>query len=327
MKKYHGKTDRTARLLKLQMLFAQNPHGLELEKIANQCSVSFRTIYRDLKTLEYELDIPLWFNKGKYGIAEGHFLPPISFTREEAMNIFMAIRLMQNLSYSSNPSITSTFAKLNTIVPLPVRQKIQNTLENMNKQPADERKRNVFNKLSQAWLSQNVVKIKYMDKYSKDPVDYHINIYFIEPSIHGHSNYVIAYCEEMNQVFPFKMDRVIADVTVSSKTYEIPTDFSIVENLGSEWDVNVNQKLETVKLHFNSKISFSAMVTIWHPSQTVEALEDGSIIMTFRVRDITYFRAWVLGWGNDVEVLEPEELRTQIRDIVSSLKDIYCEGK
>jgi predicted DNA-binding transcriptional regulator YafY len=71
--KYHGKKDRTARLLKLQMLFSQYPLGIELPQIALKCSVCHRTVYRDLKTLEYELGIPLWFKDGKYGVAEGHF--------------------------------------------------------------------------------------------------------------------------------------------------------------------------------------------------------------------------------------------------------------
>jgi predicted DNA-binding transcriptional regulator YafY len=323
MGKYHGKKDRTARLLKLQMLLSQHPEGMELKQIAAECSVSQRTVYRDLKTIEYELGVPLSINHGKYGVTEGHFLSPIVFSTEEAINIFLAARLMQNLSYQYNPSIASTFIKLNTIVPTSLRQKIQNTLEYMKKQPINKGKLSVFNKLTQAWLTQHVVEIRFLELYGQEPVVLTIEPYFIEPSILGHSSYVIAYCRELNKIYPFKADGIIGDVILRSDTYEIPPDFDAANYLGSEWDIHVEQELETVKLHFNSKISNRVIETTWHPSQVIEMQSDGSMIMTIKVRDVTYFRAFILGWGDDVEVLEPETLREQIKSIIYSLENIY----
>ena len=55
-----GKTDRTARLLKVEHLLYQNPKGLMIEEIARLCGVSKRTTYRDLKALESELSVPIW---------------------------------------------------------------------------------------------------------------------------------------------------------------------------------------------------------------------------------------------------------------------------
>jgi predicted DNA-binding transcriptional regulator YafY len=323
MAKYHGKKDRTARLLKLQMLLSEHPGGVELAQIAAGCSVSERTVFRDLKTLEYELGIPLWFNQGKYGVTEGHFLSPIVFSTEEAMNIFLAARLLQNLFYQYNPSIASTFVKLNTIVPPPLRQKIQNTLEYMKKLPINERKLDVFNKLTQAWLTQHVVTIRYLELYDQEPEMHTIEPYFIEPSIVGHSNYVIAYCRDLKKITAFKMDGIIGAVMISAETYEVPADFNAADYVNSEWDIYVNKALETVKLRFNKKIINRIMETTWHPSQTIEVQPDGSIIMTFKVRDAAYFRAFILGFGDDVEVLEPESLRQQIISMVLSLKKIY----
>jgi len=323
MSKYHGKKDRTARLLKLQMLLSQHSGGVDLVQIASECSVSQRTVFRDLKTLEYELNIPLWFNHGKYGIAEGHFLSPVVFSTEEAMNIFLAARLLQNLSYQYNPSIASTFMKLNTIVPPPLRQKIQNTLEYMKKLPINERKLDVFNKLTHAWLTQHVVTIRFLELYDQEPVIHTIEPYFIEPSILGHSSYVIAYCRDLKRISVFKMDGIIGAVMVGAETYEVPADFNATDYLGSEWDIHVNRVLETVKLRFNKKIVNRIIETTWHPSQTIEVQPDGSIVMTFKVREVAYFRAFILGFGDDVEVLEPETLREQIKSLVFSLNKIY----
>jgi predicted DNA-binding transcriptional regulator YafY len=319
---YHEKRDRTARLLKLQMLLSQHPEGMELAEIAEECSVSPRTVYRDLRTLEFELSVPIWIHSGKYGVAEGHFLPPISFTIEEAMNIFMAARLMQNLSYSYNPSIDSTFVKLNTIIPPVLRQKISNTLAYMKKLPFNERKLNIFNKLTQSWLTQHAVKIHFQEFKERKPVEYIIEPYFIEPSILGHSSFVIAYCRQLKKADTFKIDGIVGDVEILPETFEIPSEFNIGE-LGSQWDVNVKGKFQTVVLHFNSRVSKWVTETTWHPSQTLKTLKDGSIIMTLKIRDLNYFRAWILGWGDDVEVLKPAALRKQIKTVSSSLQDIY----
>lgn len=85
-----GKTDRIARLLKVEHLLYQNPQGLEPKEIARLCDVSVRTTYRDLDDLEHELGIPIWQESSNRGIVEGYFLPPIHFTLPEALNIFLA---------------------------------------------------------------------------------------------------------------------------------------------------------------------------------------------------------------------------------------------
>ena len=94
-----GKTDRTARLLKVEHILYQNPKGLMIEEIARFCDVSKRTTYRDLMALESELEVPIWEEGSKRGIMGGHFLPPVHFTLPEALNIFLAARLMLNYAH------------------------------------------------------------------------------------------------------------------------------------------------------------------------------------------------------------------------------------
>jgi len=38
-----------------------------------------------------------------------------------------------------------------------------------------------------------------------------------------------------------------------------------------------------------------------------------------------HFCQWVLGWGNQIEVLTPLELRDQIKDMAKSVLNIYSE--
>ena len=190
MDKVRGRRDRTARLFKLQILLWQYPSGLRVQELADMCAISKKTIYRDLKVLEYDLKVPIWEDGSKRGIVDGYFLPPINFTEEEAVNLFLAVRLMQHLFHLYNPSVASTFMKLDTIVPLPLRQQIQKTLEYIQKQPRDERKIRNFNRLTQAWLSQHRVKISYQEILDEKSLEQSIEPYFVEPSAPEHACYV-----------------------------------------------------------------------------------------------------------------------------------------
>lgn len=47
----------------------------------------------------------------------------------------------------------------------------------------------------------------------------------------------------------------------------------------------------------------------WHPTQQVEVLPDGALILRFRASGRFEIERWVLGWGDQVEVLAPPCLR------------------
>ena len=322
-RKYYSKRDRTARLLKLQMLLSQNPQGLYIEEIANKCSISKRTAYRDLMALESELGVPIWEEGSRRGVTDGYFLPPVNFTLPEAIIIFIAQRTMRKTERIYNPTIASLFTKLNSIVPTPLGKKIQYSLEYVEKQPPEEkRKIDNMNKLMQAWLSQHKVKINYQYRDEEKPLERIIEPRFFEPSITG-GLYLIAFCHLKKAVCAFKLKHVVGEVNILPDSYEIPEDFNAEKLLDEAWGVHFENDIETVKLHFKPGEDNSILETYIHPSQTIEALEDGSVIISLKVRDSIRFRNWILGWGDSLEVLEPQTLRNQIRDSIKSLAHIY----
>jgi predicted DNA-binding transcriptional regulator YafY len=50
----------------------------------------------------------------------------------------------------------------------------------------------------------------------------------------------------------------------------------------------------------------------WHPSERVEATDDGSLTWRATVAGPIEIRLWILSWGADVEVLEPATLRADV---------------
>ena len=66
--------------------------------------------------------------------------------------------------------------------------------------------------------------------------------------------------------------------------------------------------------------------TRWHPSERVGVAEDGSLGWRARVSGTLEIRSWILGWGADVEVLAPAELRAEIAGIVHQAAAIYAKA-
>jgi proteasome accessory factor B len=63
--------------------------------------------------------------------------------------------------------------------------------------------------------------------------------------------------------------------------------------------------------------------SVWHHSQRLEDITGGGCELTMRVGGIKEVRAWVLGWGADVEVLAPLALRDEISDHARRMVERY----
>jgi predicted DNA-binding transcriptional regulator YafY len=304
------KRDRTARLLRIQMLLGQNPEGLKIKELAELCSVDVRTIYRDLRALETELNVPVWQNSKQRGLVEGYNLPSVPFSLMEATYVFLAVRLLQNFSRWYDQSISSTFTKLEKVVPPVLKKYIQDILDWEEKQPKDEKLIRLFELLVNAWLSQHRIKILYQD-FDNPAQEYTIDPYFIDPTALSHGCYIIGYDHTSKSLGAFRLNH-IEELRVEPETFSIPSDFNALEFFNSTWGLDCTGSLQTVKLHFIPRLTRAICAARYHPTQVLDLQEDGSLIMTVRVKDNHDFRSWILSWGDDVEVLEPQTLRESI---------------
>jgi len=323
MKNIYQKRDRLARLVKIERILAQYPKGVTLKEIAKKCSISISTIYRDVKALEDEIEVPIWQKQNKWGISEGYYLTPVNFTPGEAISLLQAARLLQHLNNRFDPNIYSVFMKLNTAIPPPINQTINQILEFMEKYPKDDRKIKNLQRLTQAWISQHRVKFYYVERSSDTPIEIIIDPYFIEPLLQARSMYVIGYCQNSKFVRGYNINHIKGNVDVMPETYIIPENFNIDEFISEAWDMHHWEEFMNVKLRFHKRARNSVSDTIWHRSQVIKPQRDGSIIMTLKIRNFRTFRNWIIGWGKDVEVLEPLTLKKEITNFVKELAANY----
>ena len=81
------------------LLVLQSKRSVSATQLAQQLEVSTRTIYRDLQTLD-ALGVPIYTTRGHGGgirLLEGYFLPPLMFSRDEAIALFLGLTFLRSL--------------------------------------------------------------------------------------------------------------------------------------------------------------------------------------------------------------------------------------
>jgi predicted DNA-binding transcriptional regulator YafY len=95
------------------------------ERIAAQFGISVRTVYRDIKALG-EQGIPVSFEVGRgYFLVQGYFLPPISFTAEEASALLLLEMLGATLAdHSIKPHVAAALQKVRAVLRPPDQDRL-----------------------------------------------------------------------------------------------------------------------------------------------------------------------------------------------------------
>ena len=75
--------------------------------------------------------------------------------------------------------------------------------------------------------------------------------------------------------------------------------------------IDDEEELDVV-LKFTAEQAPYVRERVWHPSQCLAVQDDGALILRFRASGQFEIIRWVLGWGEDVEVLEPLALRQAV---------------
>jgi proteasome accessory factor B len=321
-----GKRDRTARLMRVARLLEGNPAGMRPKDIAERLGMSVRNVYRDLKALELEVELPIWSEGGKWGVNADAFLPPLKLTLQEAMAVFLGARLMVRYADKYDPDLASAFEKLAATLPEALRDRVARSLDVLQDAPRDEAFSEHVRALTRAWAQHRVVEITYegaaFEGRPGERSTRTVRPFLIEPSLQTHALYLIGWDEDRAGMRTFKIER-IREVRVTQRTFEPPEGSTLEQDLRRGWDIIADQPATEVVLRFSPAVADRVGETTWHALQQTERTADGGLVWRSTVSGIIEIRLWVLSWGEDVEVLEPAELRDQVRGILRRAADQY----
>jgi len=179
---------------------------------------------------------------------------------------------------------------------------LRKSIANFGKRLVDLEELDVFEKIAIAWVTQKRMKIIYQSLSRDKDKEWLVNPYFIEMTGVGYSTYLIGYGEstDRNGITTFKVNR-IKEVTILDEDFDIPENFNIEKLLGSSWGVMWGDEI-IVKLKFSANVARRVKETVWHQSQQIHDLSDGSCTLTLQVGSTLEMTPWIRGWGPDVEV-------------------------
>lgn len=318
-------TTKAERLLQIEALLLQHPEGLTQADIARRLGVHRSTVYRYLPDLDrfsvYETP------DGSLAIDRDHYLTNVRLTLHEAMAFHLAARLMANRTDKHNPHAASALRKLSLaldrLAPF-VAEHLATSADVMDDQSRrhDPVYVEILENLTRAWSVGRKVSLKHQMPDQR-VFTYTFAPYFIEPYAVGRTTHVIGWREPPGALRTFKIERIKA-ITMLDKTYEIPDHFSPQQILEDAWGIWYTEQEPTeIVLRFHPRVAHRVRETKWHRSEMVEERSDGSLIWRAEVAEAREMIPWIRGWGADVEVMAPAELRDELAAEARRLALVY----
>ena len=102
-----------------------------------------------------------------------------------------------------------------------------------------------------------------------------------------------------------------------------PPDFSPEKFFANALGVLGGERDYRVTIRFNSAVADRIREREWHESQELRDLPDGRLELRLRLGALPEIERWVLTWGADAEVVQPKELRTNLKATAATLLKLY----
>ena len=189
------------------LVLLQSKKYVTAETISEKFGISVRTVYRDIKAL-CEQGIPVSFEQPKgYFIVQGYFLPPVSFSFEEASSLL----LMENLVYgfadrSVHKHYSSALNKIKAVLRTSQKEKLETLGQNIRLQLPSciNNDFDYLTILQEAISSKRIVEMEYKNNNNE------VSKRTIEPIgliFYAFSWHVIGWCHMRQDYRDFKIVR------------------------------------------------------------------------------------------------------------------------
>lgn len=292
-------------------------------ELADILEVDKKTIYRYINTLQMS-NIPIEIRKGRNGgfyINKNFYMryPGLEIKELEALIMASKILTKEN-GFLYAPELQNAVTK------------IKNTCLNYSKEfcELEENISSVFNE-SRSLESFNDVMSKINTAMSKGrilKIVYDFNNGEIETEISPYSIFfkdgkwcLIAYCNVKEKEVIFDISKIkelelTRDIFIKSKNFNMAESLSNLRDIYEEDTVNV-------KIKFSKKSEKHLIKNEWNLIKNRKYLSNGNVIFKIRKNELEAMKRWILGFGADAEVLEPLELRSEIKEEMGKIIEKY----
>jgi predicted DNA-binding transcriptional regulator YafY len=295
------------------LLLFQSRGLMRAQDFAQQFEISERTVYRDIQAL-CEVGVPILAMPGEgYRLMEGYYLPPISFSPEEARALYLSMSMLAGLT-EPGPTHNAALAaleKVRAVLPAATLRQLEALQAIINFYALPGPRMNfddkTFLRLQEAIHGRQVVHLHYHALHSNEVTQRDVEpvaLVFLDKTW-----FVSGYCRLRQENRFFRLDR-IDSLKLKAETF-VPKEIPLSPPQPGPLTVTVRFEAEVARWvaerqHFT-----------WAETQTGEA----GVIMLYRPRVFEQIEGWLLSWGDQMEVLEPPALRERIAALAGRIAE------
>lgn len=274
-------------------------------ELSEKFEVSVRTIYRDIDVIS-SAGIPIYATQGKGGgieIADDFVLKKSLLSEKEQEQILVALKGLEGINKQYENELLT---KLSAFFKIKNTNWIEVDFTNWQK---DNEYDELFNDIKSAIINKNIISFKYFSSNEKETSR---EVKPIRLLFKGWDWYVYTFCLLRNEFRYFKLSR-IRDLKILDENFE-----------DSYEDVVLIKKMEYkdtvhVKLKFDRKVAFR----VYDEMGYIKEDEEGNLYAEIELPNDYNLYNYIFSFGESVEVLEPIEIRNNIRDMINKMSRIY----
>jgi len=319
-------------------LLAQ-PTGTTVAVLCGRLDIDKRQAYRVIDEIQSEFKIMIDKDKPLLGGETRYYLnkefsrrlseikvADLNLTFPEIMSLYFIkghARLYRGTDIEAN--IERAFGKLDTFLPegfAAQLEKVKELFLTADKLTKDYTgKEETIEKLTDAVLRQKTCRIEY-HSYSSGKVS-HFDIHPLKLFEWNGGLYLSAFLPEYDNIRTLAVERFNA-ISVTEEDFSYPANFNPEEILEDAFGIIYDDPVE-VKIRFCAAQAPYIRERRWCKKQQMEILDDGTVILTLHTSGWYDVKKWLLSFGANAEILEPDEKRKEVQEEIKRMASQYTK--
>lgn len=296
----------------------QSKRLVKASEIANRFDISLRTVYRDIRALG-EAGVPVTGEAGMgYSIVDGYRLPPVMFTKDEALAFLMAEKIVEKVTDQHNSQqFQSAMYKIKAVLRSAEKEVLEDVAENieivkrsnsllLNGQP------NLLQIILSSIAGRTLVHITYTTFEQQETTRRNIEpvgIYYAYEQW-----YLIAFCRLREAYRTFRVDRISGiELRPEKFQQQHPSLKSFLEQIEKK------EKLQKVVLEVDQAVTKYLREEKYRQGFVMETDKGDKVEMIFMTSSIEFFARWLIMLADHVTILQPQVLRERVELLLEQM--------
>lgn len=297
-------------------------------ELAELCGVSRRTVFRDLVLLQGAgLHVLYDDERQGYYLPQRLTLPPGELSVPEAVSLLLICQELggNGKGIPFQQAAQSAAEKIYRQLPSRVRSSVSEIASQLEirldaRNPLAESQGH-YSQILAALVQRKQLRVVYESLALGKTIQTALSPYRILFS--RRSWYVIGRSSIDRAVRTLNVGRIVS-AELMTQSFVIPPRFSLERYLGNAWHLIRDRKHRAqVTIRFQPRVARNVAEVQWHKTQTTQFQPDGSLLFQVQVDGISEISWWILGYGDQAEVLEPPALRTLLSNRIAGMCRVY----